>query len=168
MTEMTEKELPELVVVVGPTASGKTALAMRMAEELGGEVVGADSVQIYRRFDAGAGKPTLDERESVPSSPDRLPRSCRTDGRCEVGRPGGVRRNGHPIARTNADRLRRYVSLDSCALVRARARATRGRIGARPTPGIRSRPGESCASRRTGRVPTPRPRRVSRRTTSFG
>jgi tRNA dimethylallyltransferase len=48
----------ELLVVVGPTASGKTELAVRLAERLGGEVVGADSVQVYRAFDIGSGKPT--------------------------------------------------------------------------------------------------------------
>lgn len=49
-------------MVVGPTASGKTALAVSLAERLGGEVVSADSVQVYRRFDIGAGKPTPEER----------------------------------------------------------------------------------------------------------
>lgn len=47
-----------LVVVVGPTASGKTELAIRLCERLGGEIVSADSVQIYRGFDVGSGKPT--------------------------------------------------------------------------------------------------------------
>ncbi len=56
----------ELVVVVGPTASGKTDLAVRLAERLGGEIVTADSVQVYRRFDVGTGKPTPDERRRVP------------------------------------------------------------------------------------------------------
>ena len=56
----------ELLVVVGPTASGKTELAIRLAEALGGEVVGADSVQIYRGFDVGSGKPTADERARAP------------------------------------------------------------------------------------------------------
>jgi tRNA dimethylallyltransferase len=55
-----------LTVVVGPTASGKTALAARLAESVGGEVVSADSVQVYRRFDIGAGKPTADERSRAP------------------------------------------------------------------------------------------------------
>jgi tRNA dimethylallyltransferase len=50
-----------LVAVVGPTASGKTELAVSLAERLGGEVVSADSVQIYRRFDVGSGKPTSEE-----------------------------------------------------------------------------------------------------------
>lgn len=51
----------ELLVVVGPTASGKTELATRLAERFDGEIVSADSVQIYRRFDIGSGKPTPGE-----------------------------------------------------------------------------------------------------------
>jgi tRNA dimethylallyltransferase len=51
-----------MVAVVGPTASGKTELAIRLAERLGGEIVSADSVQIYRGFDVGSGKPTPEER----------------------------------------------------------------------------------------------------------
>lgn len=56
----------EVLVVVGPTASGKTALAIALARRFGGEVVGADSVQVYRRFDVGSGKPTAAERALAP------------------------------------------------------------------------------------------------------
>ncbi len=56
----------DLVAVVGPTATGKTALAVALAEELGGEIVSADSVQIYRDFDAGSGKPTAEELARAP------------------------------------------------------------------------------------------------------
>lgn len=56
----------ELLVVVGPTASGKTELALRLAERFGGEIIGADSVQIYRGFDLGSGKPTAEERQRAP------------------------------------------------------------------------------------------------------
>jgi tRNA dimethylallyltransferase len=52
----------ELLCVVGPTASGKTELALRICERAGGEVISADSVQIYRYFDIGSGKPTAGER----------------------------------------------------------------------------------------------------------
>lgn len=52
----------ELLVVVGPTASGKTELALRLCERFDGEVVGADSVQIYRGFDVGSGKPSAEEQ----------------------------------------------------------------------------------------------------------
>ncbi len=47
--------------LVGPTASGKTALALALARRTGGEIVGADSVQVYRGFDIGSGKPTAEE-----------------------------------------------------------------------------------------------------------
>ena len=55
-----------LVVVVGPTASGKTELAIALAEAWNGEVLSADSVQIYRGFDVGSGKPTQGERARAP------------------------------------------------------------------------------------------------------
>lgn len=56
----------ELLVVCGETASGKTALAVALARALGGEIVGADSVQVYRGFDVGSGKPTAAELDGVP------------------------------------------------------------------------------------------------------
>lgn len=55
-----------LLCVVGPTASGKSALALRLAQSLGGEIISADSMQIYRGFDIGTGKPTLEEQQLVP------------------------------------------------------------------------------------------------------
>jgi tRNA dimethylallyltransferase len=56
---------PRVVCLVGPTASGKTALALALAESLGGEIVSADSRQVYRRMDIGTAKPTADERRRV-------------------------------------------------------------------------------------------------------
>ena len=58
--------LPPVVAVVGPTATGKTALAVALARRLGGEVVNADSMQLYRGMDVGTAKPTADERAGVP------------------------------------------------------------------------------------------------------
>jgi tRNA dimethylallyltransferase len=55
-----------LVVIVGPTAAGKSALALALAERLGGEIVNYDSVQIYRGFDVGAGKVPAAERRGIP------------------------------------------------------------------------------------------------------
>ncbi|HTJ85583.1 MAG TPA: tRNA (adenosine(37)-N6)-dimethylallyltransferase MiaA [Polyangiaceae bacterium] len=66
VTEIAAPTPAELLVVVGPTASGKTALSLELAERFGGEIVGADSVQIYRRFDLGSAKPTAEERARVP------------------------------------------------------------------------------------------------------
>jgi tRNA dimethylallyltransferase len=51
-----------LWVVVGPTASGKTSLAIELCEKYDGEIVSADSVQVYRHFELGTGKPSRDER----------------------------------------------------------------------------------------------------------
>jgi tRNA dimethylallyltransferase len=58
--------LPPVVAVVGPTATGKTALAVALAQRLGGEVVNADSMQLYRGMDIGTAKPDAAERGGVP------------------------------------------------------------------------------------------------------
>lgn len=55
----------KVIVIAGPTASGKTALSVMLAKELGGEVVSADSMQVYRGMDVGTAKATLAEREGV-------------------------------------------------------------------------------------------------------
>lgn len=55
-----------LIVVVGPTAAGKSSLALAVALRVGGEIVAADSMQVYRGLDIGAAKPSADERCRVP------------------------------------------------------------------------------------------------------
>ena len=55
-----------LIVIAGPTASGKTALALRLAEALSGEIVSCDSVAVYRLMEIGSAKPTAMERAGVP------------------------------------------------------------------------------------------------------
>jgi len=57
---------PNILVICGPTASGKTALAAELALRFGGEVVSADSMQVYRRMDIGTAKPTQSEQRGVP------------------------------------------------------------------------------------------------------
>jgi tRNA dimethylallyltransferase len=57
---------PRIVVIVGPTASGKSALAVRLAKKLGGEIVSADSRLLYKGMDIGTAKPSAAERRSVP------------------------------------------------------------------------------------------------------
>jgi tRNA dimethylallyltransferase len=56
----------KLIAVVGPTATGKTALGIALARTLGGEIVGADSRQVYRYMDIGTAKPTAEERSLAP------------------------------------------------------------------------------------------------------
>lgn len=55
-----------LVAIVGPTASGKSALGVWLAERLGGEVVACDSTQLYRGFDIGTAKPSASDRRGIP------------------------------------------------------------------------------------------------------
>jgi tRNA dimethylallyltransferase len=55
-----------LVAIVGPTASGKSTLGVLLARRFGGEILACDSTQVYRGFDVGTAKPTLEERENVP------------------------------------------------------------------------------------------------------
>lgn len=56
---------PKVVVIAGPTASGKTSAGLSLGEQFAGEIVSADSVQIYRYLDVGSAKPTLEERARV-------------------------------------------------------------------------------------------------------
>jgi len=56
----------EVAVIVGPTASGKSELALVLAETRAGEIIAADSVQVYRHFDIGSSKPSLEDRKRVP------------------------------------------------------------------------------------------------------
>lgn len=55
-----------IICIAGPTASGKTSLAVELAKELNGEVVSCDSMQVYRRMDIGTAKPTVDEMQGIP------------------------------------------------------------------------------------------------------
>jgi tRNA dimethylallyltransferase len=60
------RAVPRVITVVGPTAAGKSALSLALAHELGGEVVNADSMQLYRGMDIGTAKLTPAERDGVP------------------------------------------------------------------------------------------------------
>lgn len=61
-----DTKLPAVVAVAGPTASGKSDLALRLCREFGGEIVCCDSMQIYRYMDIGTAKPTAAERAEIP------------------------------------------------------------------------------------------------------
>lgn len=61
-----EKKKNKVVIIVGPTAVGKTRLSIRLAQRIDGEIVSADSRNIYRGMDIGSAKPTVTEREGVP------------------------------------------------------------------------------------------------------
>ena len=60
-----DRPAPALLVLVGPTGSGKSALALRLAESLDAEIVGCDALQVYRGFDAATAKPSIEDRQRI-------------------------------------------------------------------------------------------------------
>ncbi|MBN1850543.1 MAG: tRNA (adenosine(37)-N6)-dimethylallyltransferase MiaA [Deltaproteobacteria bacterium] len=66
MNSMPGNTKPKLVIIAGPTASGKSALGIEMALDFGGEIVNADSMQVYRGMDIGTAKVSIRERKGVP------------------------------------------------------------------------------------------------------
>ena len=57
---------PKVIAVVGPTASGKTAMAIELALQIGGEIISADSRLVYKGFNIAAAKPAIEERKGIP------------------------------------------------------------------------------------------------------
>jgi tRNA dimethylallyltransferase len=66
LSNKNREALPLVVILLGPTGSGKTALSLALAERFGGEIVSCDSVAVYRGMELGTAKPTREERERVP------------------------------------------------------------------------------------------------------
>ena len=60
--------MSKILVITGPTASGKTDVAIQIAEQFNGEIVSADSMQIYRGLDVGTAKPTIREQKKNTTS----------------------------------------------------------------------------------------------------
>ena len=60
-----EKKLPKLIVILGPTASGKTGVGIKLSQDFNGEIVSADSKQVYKELTIGTAKPTKEERSTV-------------------------------------------------------------------------------------------------------
>ena len=56
---------PKVIVICGPTASGKTALSIRLAEKINGEIISSDSMQIYKDMDIGTAKPMKEEMQNI-------------------------------------------------------------------------------------------------------
>jgi len=65
MSKIREVEVDNVIVIVGPTASGKTKLSIELAKTINGEIISADSMQIYKYMDIGTAKPTLEERQGI-------------------------------------------------------------------------------------------------------
>ncbi|MBI3851954.1 MAG: tRNA (adenosine(37)-N6)-dimethylallyltransferase MiaA [Verrucomicrobia bacterium] len=64
--QTSDLRLPRPLLLAGPTAVGKSEVALRLADQLGGEIISVDSMQVYRGLDIGTAKPSLEERQRVP------------------------------------------------------------------------------------------------------
>lgn len=60
------EKINKIIIIAGPTASGKSEIGLKLAQELDGEIINADSVQVYKYFDIGSAKPSLEERRIIP------------------------------------------------------------------------------------------------------
>ena len=67
--------MQNVVAVIGPTASGKTALSVELAKRFSGEIISADSMQIYKTMDIATAKPTEEEKQGRASASWQKPRS---------------------------------------------------------------------------------------------
>ena len=56
---------PEIIVICGPTASGKTSLGIELAKKINGEIISADSMQIYKEMNIGTAKPSKEEQQNI-------------------------------------------------------------------------------------------------------
>ena len=59
-------KLPKIIIIVGPTAVGKTALSIELAKHFNGEIINGDSLQVYKGLDIGTAKVTEEEKEGAP------------------------------------------------------------------------------------------------------
>ncbi len=64
-------EKPKLIVIIGPTAVGKTKLSIELAKQLDGEIISGDSMQIYKGMDIGTAKVSEEEMQGIPHYSDR-------------------------------------------------------------------------------------------------
>ena len=121
---------PKLVVITGPTASGKTALGVALAQRLGGEVVSADSMQIYRGMDIGTAKPTPEEMQGVPHHMIDIADPAENYSVSRYASAGGRLRGRYSRAGKTADRRRRHGAVYRLAHRRAHVRRRYGRYRA--------------------------------------
>lgn len=122
-----------LIAIVGPTATGKSALALALAERLGGEIISADAFQVYRGLDIGTAKPTPEERARVPHHliDFRDPREGYSageyarDARAAIGE---VLRRGRPAIVVGGSGLYVRAALDGIVAEPLRDPLLRGRL----------------------------------------
>jgi tRNA dimethylallyltransferase len=125
-----------LILVVGATASGKSSLAAALAERLGGEVVSADAMAVYRAMDIGTAKPSAQE---LASAPHHLISVLEPDDRCDVSRwlaladaaIAGIRARGRVAVVAGGSPLYTTALLEGLSAGAPRDQAVRSELDAR-------------------------------------
>jgi tRNA dimethylallyltransferase len=125
--------LPRLIVILGPTATGKSSLGITLAERLGGEILVCDSTQVYRRFDIGTAKVPAEEQRGIPHHLVDLvdPEAVFTAGdfrREALGVLDDLRRRGKPPILTAGTGLYLRALLQGLADAPARSEVLRERL----------------------------------------
>ncbi len=124
-----------LIVVAGPTAAGKTALSLQLAEELGGEIVSCDSVAVYRGMEIGTAKPSGAERARVPHhmldvvTPD-VPYTAGDYGRAARTAIAAIAARGHVPIVTGGSGLYLRALLEGLSAIPGRNKDIRQRLNA--------------------------------------
>ena len=98
-------------LIAGPTAVGKSEIALRLAEQLGGEIISADSMQVYRGLDLGTAKPSPADRARVPHHLIDICDLTESFDAAQFARLAHRAVGGNPVARTRAGFLRRHRTL---------------------------------------------------------
>jgi len=125
--------LPRLIVILGPTASGKSALGIRVAQQVGGEILVCDSTQVYRHFDIGTAKVPLAAQQGIPHHLVDMvePSETFTAGdfrRCALGTLEDLRRRGRTPVLTAGTGLYLRALLEGLSEAPARSEELRERL----------------------------------------
>ena len=102
---------PRSIVLAGPTAAGKSEIALHLAEQLGGEIISADSMQVYRGLDIGTAKPSAADRARVPHHLIDILDLTESFDAAQFARLAHRVGGGNPVARPRAHPVRRHRTL---------------------------------------------------------
>ena len=133
------------IFIAGPTAVGKSEIALALAEQLGGEIISVDSMQVYRGLDIGTAKPSPADRARVPHHLIDICDLTEAFDAAQFIRLRAIGGCGNPVARSRAGFLRRHGALFQGVFERPRRSAVRESRTARRT-GSRCHSKHCCAN----------------------
>ena len=105
---MQDKPKPHAIFLMGPTASGKTALSVQLAQALNGEIISVDSALVFKGMDIGTAKPTQEERGGIPHHLIDILDPAESFSTGQFRRAGAKYNGRHNQSGENSDTSRRY------------------------------------------------------------